>query len=167
MFRIGIATVCLAGLIGIAAYREARSVAAEGPIDPTIISAADKYLKAVLVGDASAASAMFREDATLMPAEAPLIQGRPAIEQYYRQWLNSAAKPASFTFHHLDAPSFGDTGLDIGTFRQGLQLPGGSNVQITGKYSVVVKRTGGQWKMAYLIFNTDRPSQLPPSVVSH
>ena len=60
-----------------------RATGAEAPaqVDPSVVDGADKYLKAVLAGDASTIAAMYREDAVLMPADCPLLRGRTAIEQ--------------------------------------------------------------------------------------
>jgi len=35
-------------------------------------------------------------------------------------------------------------------------------VDDTGKYIVMLKRTGGDWKIAYAIHASDRPSTMPP-----
>lgn len=122
---------------------------------------ADKYLNAVLAGDASAVAAMYREDAALMPAECPLLRGRAAIEQYYREWFKSPAKVTAFTFTHLESPVLGNTAFDVGTYRQTLSLGEGGTVSVSGKYSVILKRSDGEWKIAYLIFNSDSPSKMP------
>jgi len=34
-------------------------------------------------------------------------------------------------------------------------------VDVSGKYTVILKRTGGEWMIAYLIFNGDSPSKMP------
>jgi hypothetical protein len=39
-------------------------------------------------------------------------------------------------------------------------------VDDTGKYIVMLKRTGGAWKIAYAIHNSDRPSMMPGSGAS-
>ena len=137
---------------------------AESPaqVDPSVVEGADKYLEAVLAGDASAIAAMYREDATLMPSECPLLRGRAAIEQYYREWFKSPAKLTGFTFTHLESPTLGETAYDVGTYRQTLSLGAGGTVNVSGKYSVILKRSGGEWKVAYLIFNSDSPSKMPP-----
>jgi uncharacterized protein (TIGR02246 family) len=130
-------------------------------VDPSIVEGADKYLKAVLAGDTSAIAAMYREDAALMPTDCPLLRGRAAIEQYYREWFKSPAKVTGFTFMHLESPILGETAYDVGTYRQTLSLGAGRTVNLTGKYSVILKRSGGEWKIAYLIFNSDSPSNAP------
>jgi uncharacterized protein (TIGR02246 family) len=130
-------------------------------VDPSLTAGADKYLKAVLAGDAGSVAAMFREDGTLMPADCPLLQGRSAIEGYYREWFKGPAKVTAFTFHHLESPVLGDTAFDVGTYRQTLAVGPSGTVDVSGKYTVILKRTGGEWMIAYLIFNGDSPSKMP------
>ena len=130
-------------------------------VDPSLTAGADKYLKAVLAGDAGSVAAMFREDGTLMPADCPLLRGRSAIEGYYREWFEGPAKVTAFTFHHLESPVLGDTAFDVGTYRQTLAVGPSGTVDVSGKYTVILKRTGGEWMIAYLIFNGDSPSKMP------
>lgn len=134
---------------------------APAQVDPSVVEGADRYLKSVLAGDATAITGMFREDAVLMPADCPSLRGRTAIDQYYRAWFNSPAKVTGFTFTHLESPVLGETAYDVGTYRQTLSLGAGGTVNISGKYSVILKRSSGEWKIAYLIFNSDSPS--PPA----
>ena len=54
----------------------------------------------------------------------------------------------------------GDTAYDVGTYRQTLALPGGGTVNDSGKYSVILKWSGGEWKIAYLLYDSDAP---PPA----
>jgi uncharacterized protein (TIGR02246 family) len=141
----------------------AQEATAETPaqVDPSVVEGADKYLKAVLAGDASAVAAMYRQDATLMPSDCPLLRGRAAIEQYYREWFKSPAKVTDFTFTHLESQVLGETAYDVGTYKQAMSLGAGGSLNLTGKYSVILKRSGAQWKIAYLIFNSDSPSHVP------
>lgn len=131
------------------------------PVDSSVVEGANKYLKAVLAGDASTVATMYREDAALMPADCPLLRGRAAIEQYYRQWFMSPARVTEFTFNHLESPVLGETAYDVGTYKQTLSLSAGSTVNLSGKYSVILKRSGAEWKIAYLIFNSDSPVKMP------
>ncbi len=150
------ATLCLQG--------EPTEAAALTQVDPSVVEGADKYLKAVLAGDASAVAAMCGEDAVLMPTDCPLLRGRAAIEQYYREWFKGPATVTAFTFTHLESPVLGDTAFDVGTYRQTMSLGGDSTVNVSGKYSVILRRSGGEWKIAYLIFNGDSPSKMQPAV---
>ena len=127
--------------------------------DPVIIEGSDVYLKAVVNGDTRAVAAMFDDDAILMPPNQPLLRGRFAIQQFYEGWCHSPMKPASFSFDHLEATVSGDSAYDVGTYKMSIPAGKGRNVDETGKYTVVLKRAGNQWKIAYLIFNNDLPPQ--------
>jgi uncharacterized protein (TIGR02246 family) len=163
MYRIITTLIFLSACSPAALWAQgATNAEAPTPTDPSVVEGADKYLKAVLAGDASAIAAMFREDAALMPADCPLLRGRTAIEQYYRGWFNSPAKVTGFTFTHLESPVLGETAYDVGTYKQTLSPSAGVTVNTSGKYSVILKRSSGEWKIAYLIFNSDSPSKMPP-----
>ena len=49
----------------------------------------------------------------------------------------------------------GDTAYDVGTYKQTLSMGSGATLNDKGKYSVILKRSGGEWKIAYLIYNSD------------
>ena len=107
---------------------------------------------------------MYREDGLLLPADCPLLRGRSAIEHFYRDWFNGPAKVTAFTFNHLESSVLGDAAFDVGQPPgQKLSLgPEGGNVDVTGKYTVILKRSGDGWEINYLIFNGDAPSKIPP-----
>ena len=125
--------------------------------DPAIEKTAAAYLKAVLAGDAAAVAATFRSDAVEMPPCRPLIQGRAAIEQYYRGFFAGPVKITEFTLSHMETAATGDSGYTAGTYRQKLQVKPGVLADDTGKFVVIVKREAGTWKAAYVIYNSDRP----------
>jgi len=129
-----------------------------------IVSVANAYVTAMLASDAASAAALYREDAVEMPNCRPLVKGRPAIEQYFRG-LMKGGKITTFVLTHTESSISGDTAYDVGTYTQRLSTPGGI-VDDTGKYVVMLKRTGGDWKVAYSIHNSDRPSTMPGSGAS-
>jgi uncharacterized protein (TIGR02246 family) len=142
------------------------SAASVTQADPSVVEGADAYLKAMLAGDESAVVALYREDAVLMPANRPLLQGRTAIEQYYRELFQGPVKITAFTFTHLESAVSGDTAYDVGTYKQTLAVGPGRKVDDSGKYSVILKRTGGEWKIAYLIYNSDFPPKAPAAATA-
>jgi len=127
--------------------------------DPSIIEGADAYLKAVVAGDAPAVAAMFDDDAILMPPNQRLLRGRLAIQHFYEGWCHSPMKPASFSFDHVEATVSGDSAYDVGTYKMSIPTGPGRSVDDEGKYTAVLKRSAGGWKIAYLIFNSDLPLQ--------
>jgi ketosteroid isomerase-like protein len=135
--------------------------------DPSIIEGADAYLKAVLAGDLPAITAMFQEDAILMPPNQSLLQGKAAIERFYGGLCHGPVKLTAFTFAHLEARAAGDVAFDIGTYKQTFAVSPGRTVDDAGKYDVILKRVGSEWKIAYLIFNSDLPPQPHPMTANH
>jgi ketosteroid isomerase-like protein len=144
-----------------AATEAAAQPASSGKIDPRIVATSDQYLKTVLAGDPAAVSAMYLEDGVLMPSERPMLRGRVAIEQYYREWFK--AKITTFTFSHLESPVIGDTAYDVGTYKLTMSPAPGVTITDCGKYNVILKRSEQDWKVAYVIFNSDAPHNAPPS----
>jgi len=124
--------------------------------DVAIRAVADMYVKATLAGDAKAIAALYTEDATEMPPNQPPIKGRAAIQQYYEKEL-AGVKFAGFSLNHLESRAVGDHGYDVGTYRQTVTPAGGAGIDDTGKYVVILKRSGGSWKVAYAIYSSDRP----------
>ena len=118
---------------------------------------ADSYVKATLAGDAKAIAALYAEDAVEMPPNQPMIKGRAAIQAYYEKEMGSGMKVNSFTLVHLDTHAAGDRGYDVGTYRQSVTPKGAAPVSDSGKYTVIVKRSGAGWQVAYAIYNSDQP----------
>lgn len=126
-------------------------------IDAAIRSVADRYVKASLAGDAKTIASLYTDDAIEMPPNQPIIKGRAAIQQHYEALFKSG-KASRFTLTHLETRSSGDIGYDAGTYDQAVTPPGASEVADTGKFVVVLKRSGGAWRVAYAIYNSDRPA---------
>jgi uncharacterized protein (TIGR02246 family) len=136
---------------------------------PAIVAVADAYVAAVLKGDAAAVGRQYTEDAVEMPPGMPSIKGKPAIQEYYTKLFGGPGKVTAFTLDHIESRTSGDVGYDAGTYRQTMSpAPPGAPPEDTGKYVVVLKRTGGQWKVAYAIYNSDlAPPSAPATPPAH
>jgi ketosteroid isomerase-like protein len=139
------------------------SPAQEKQNDTSIIDRANAYLKAVVAGDVPALAAMFDDDVILMPPNQPFLRGRLPVRHFYEDWCHSPMRPTAFTFDHLDATVSGDSAYDVGTYKTSIPAGPGRSIDDTGKYVVLLKRSAGEWKIAYLIFNSDLPPH-PPGV---
>lgn len=130
-------------------------------LDPSIVQTAQAYLRAMLAGDAAAVTATYSDDARLLPPCGPPLEGRAAIEQYYRQQFQGPLKITEFTFSYWEAQAAGDSGYTAGTYK--MKLAGGpaGSIEDQGKFVVIVKRTGGVWKAAFVIYNSDFPPPVP------
>jgi ketosteroid isomerase-like protein len=83
------------------------------------------------------------------------VRSRAAIEQSYRGFFESPLRLTTFALDHSESRVAGDVTFDVGAYRQVLTCPDGPR-EDTGQYVVILKRSGGGWKMAYLIYNSDR-----------
>ena len=131
-----------------------------GDSGEAIKAVADAYVKAALAGDAKAIAALYTEDAIEMPPNAPMVKGRAAILQYYQKELGGGTTMNSFTLVHLESQATGDRAYDVGTYQQSVTPKGATSaVTDSGKYTVILKRVGGDWQVAYAIYNSDQPPQ--------
>jgi ketosteroid isomerase-like protein len=64
----------------------------------------------------------------------------------------------TFTPEQIIVSSSGDMALDRGTFKLAV-APKGTPMSDTGKYVVVWRKTGGEWKAVADIFNSDLPAK--------
>jgi uncharacterized protein (TIGR02246 family) len=152
-----IAAFVLVGMLAAVTTTQGGQAQSAGAVDPAIKKIADAYVKAALAGDAKAIAAMYTEDAIEMPPDQPPVKGRAAIEAFFQKQF-ATMKPAEFSINHIEAKTMGDAGYDVGTYQQSVMLPGAKEpMKMSGKFTVVLKRAGGDWKIAYLIFNTDQP----------
>lgn len=136
---------------------------ASAVLDPAIVAAADDYLRANLRGDAAAIASFFTDDAVEMPPGRPALEGRGAIESYTREMCSGPFKLLEFSFSHRDTRALGDTGIDVGTYRQKLAAAQGATLEETGNYIALLRRLDGHWRLSHLIFNSSRPMPSAPA----
>jgi len=137
---------------------------APAPADPSvdreaIRAAAGRIFAAVAAGDAAALMAEYADDAILMGAGAPMMQGKPAITTAIEGLLGGV------TFEDVQSDVVnitvsGDLGIETGTYRWTTVPAGGSPMPDQGKYVHVWGRTpDGAWKVIRYVVNSDLPPQ--------
>ncbi len=151
-----LASVVMVAAISSVGAAQSKAPANVASVGDAIRAVADGYVKATLAGDAKAIAALYTEDATEMPPNQPPIKGRAAIQQYYEK-VFAGVKFASFSLNHLESHAVGDNCYDVGTYKQNVGPAGGAGTDDTGKYVVILKRSGGSWKVAYAIYSSNLP----------
>ena len=138
---------------------EANSTAAAdvGAEEQAIRGQVDRWLQLVKAKDAAGIAALYAEDGAVMPPNAPIGKGRAAIEQAWASTMQTPGFDLTFVPDQIIVSSSGDMALDRGTYRLAI-APGGTAQTDTGKYVVVWRKIGSEWKAAADIFNSDLPA---------
>jgi ketosteroid isomerase-like protein len=103
--------------------------------------------------DAAALTALYTANATVLAPNAARVTGSQAIVEFWKAGLNGAPPVGKLTTVEVEA--HGDTAHEVGTYE--LSTADGKIID-KGKYVVIWKREGGQWKMHRDIWNSDMPA---------
>ena len=128
--------------------------------EATIRANVDRWLELVRNRDAAAIAQFYAEDGVLMPPNAPAATGRAAIEEGWRGMMSPPGLEFTFAPAQIVVASGEDMALDRGTYRVAYDGPNG-RVTDTGKYLVVWRNVGGEWKVAADMFSSDLPAPGP------
>src|SRR5580704_16216058 len=103
-------------------------------------------------GDAAAVAAMYTEDAYVLPPGSDMVKGRSAIEAF---WQQAAQQMGDAKLTTVDVLPLGRTAArEIGTVT--LKTKSQPPQEVVGKYVVVWRKIGRDWKLATDIWNTDK-----------
>ena len=128
-----------------------------GADEQAIRGQVDRWLQLVKAKDAAGIAALYAEDGAVMPPNAPAGKGRTAIQQTWASMLRTPGFDLTFVPEQIAVSSSGDMALDRGTYRLSV-APNGTAQTDTGKYVVVWRKVGSEWKAAADIFNSDLPA---------
>jgi len=102
-------------------------------------------------GDAVKVASMYTEDAVLMPPDEQMVKGRSAIEARLKSDMQKGKVTLRLT--PTSSAISGDHAHEAGTST--VALPDGRT--LNEKYLVVYKRVGGEWKIAFDMWNSNTP----------
>ena len=128
-----------------------------GADEQAIRGQVDRWLQLVKAKDAAAIALLYAEDGAVMPPNAPIGKGRAAIQQAWASMMGTPGFDLTFVPEQILVASSGDMALDRGTYSLKI-APNGNAQADTGKYVVVWRKIGREWKAAADIFNSDRPA---------
>ena len=114
------------------------------------------FVAALRAGDAFAASAVYAEQARLLPPSAELLHGRAAIEAFWRAGIDAGISDAELK--PLSLERFDGVAYEIGRYTLRLRGDDGNVVVDRGKYLLVHERQHDRsWRWAAEMFSPEGP----------
>jgi uncharacterized protein (TIGR02246 family) len=118
-----------------------------------IQAAQNRLAEAISARDANHAASLYTDDARLIPQGAPACTDRGAIAGFFAGALENGIAAARFTTDEVE----GDDAQAVETGRYALYAapPGGERIlAASGRYLVVWRKAGGEWRIHRDMFNT-------------
>ncbi|HLZ46387.1 MAG TPA: nuclear transport factor 2 family protein [Gemmatimonadales bacterium] len=147
----------LASVLGLAAMACGSAGGPQAILDTdrsAMRAALDSFSLYVVQHRDSTAAAMFTDNATVLPPNQSIVQGRAAI----RTWIKQSPPLSHFIISAVDINGRGDLAYVRGTY-QSVQETGPTD---HGKFVEIRRREqNGRWLITTTIFNSDLPA-VPP-----
>ncbi|MBI1198897.1 MAG: DUF4440 domain-containing protein [Phenylobacterium sp.] len=143
-------------IIGAALAACATTAAAATPDQQAIIDRDAHWNDVLAAHDVDGVVAIYADDASLMPPNSPRAEG-PGIRAVWTALLGAPGMKLVLKAEQVTVAKSGEIAIDRGTYV--LDMAGAP--QDHGKYVVVWKKVGGEWKAFHDIFNSDLPAAKP------
>ena len=118
-----------------------------------IVIANQQFMEDFNNGDAAALAMNYTSNGKLYPANSEVIEGREAIEEFWNAVMEMGIKKARL--ETVTAESYGNVAIEEGRYKLYVE---GDQMADQGKYIVIWKKVGGQWKLDRDIWNTSIPA---------
>lgn len=128
-------------------------VTAQPDVRKAIEAQNKRFVAGVEKADVAAIGALYTDDAQALPPNSDVVKGRAAIQDMWKGVFDSGI--ASATLETSDVESQGSLAYETGLYQMKLK---DGKVADRGKYVVVWKRTGSDWRIHRDIWNTSLPA---------
>jgi uncharacterized protein (TIGR02246 family) len=109
------------------------------------------WSKAYNQGDAAGCTAMYAEDAMMLPPNQPMVRGKQAIKEFNQGMLDQIGGTISNRI--IESGLEGDLAYQVGTY-----VITDTKTPDQGKFVNIFRRQqDGSWKLQVAIFNNDKP----------
>jgi uncharacterized protein (TIGR02246 family) len=129
------------------------SAAVANDVKDAVEAANAEFSAAAAKGDGAALAALYASDAQVMPAASDPIRGRKAIQKFWQGALESGV--AAVGLKTIEVFGHGPTATEVGEYELRDKA---DKVLDHGKYIVVWKKVGGDWKLLRDMFSTNVPA---------
>lgn len=131
-------------------------VSAQGSkTEPALSKIAADFGAAVTAGNAAKVAAFYTSDATFMPPNEPAVKGRSNIQAWFQKQIDAGA--SSLMLQPTESRISGDLAFETGSYTFGIKPKTSEAMTDRGKYIVVLRKEGVDWKISHDIFNSDMP----------
>jgi uncharacterized protein (TIGR02246 family) len=124
-----------------------------------------QWSKTAGAGDVDGTVAYYVDDASLLPPNAPIANGKQAIRAMWTSLLGPGTT-ISWEANKVEVARSGELATIMGTYQLSMKDPQGNPVNDRGKFvEVWKKQADGKWKVVADIFNSDLPAAPAPAEV--
>ena len=143
---------CITGIALIIILSGLGAAGRNGPREG-IEAANAEFAAATSRGDAAAVAAMYTERGQLFPPNEKIVEGRAAIETYWKAAIDSGIK--TIELKTVEVEGLGDSAVEVGSYT----LYGKDARAVDrGKYMVLWKRVDGAWRLHRDCWNSNQPT---------
>jgi len=111
----------------------------------------EAFMSALANGDAEGVAAQYTDDAQLLPPNADLVIGKQEIQKVMQGFIDSGV--TGLNLESTEINGIGEMAFEVGKYT----LSVNDQVVDNGKYIVIWKKDGEQWKLHRDIFNSNMP----------
>ena len=108
-----------------------------------------KFMETFNSGDAAGLADFYTENGQLLPTGSDFVTGKVAIQAFWQGAMDMGIK--TIRLEIVEAERHGDTAIEIGKYTLSGEA---GDVMDHGKYVVILKQEGGQWKLHRDIWNS-------------
>jgi ketosteroid isomerase-like protein len=126
-------------------------------------------LKAAQSNDVDTVVANYADDASWLPPNAPIADGKPAIRAGWAKLISSTGFTIDWQINKILVARSGDLAYTVSIYQLSLEGPNRRPINDQGKdLAVWKKQPSGTWKIAVNTYNSDLPSISPkPPATKH
>lgn len=161
LLSLGLLPGCAPGPAAEAAPAPAPQAAPAPAVDPAAEERAIReldrqWVERVGAGDIDWVVGLYTADGRLMAPNAPAAEGREAVRDGWEHLLAIPGVSLTFEPAEVDISGDGRMAYEVGRYHMSFESPDGP-VTDQGKFVLVWRKVGDQWKVAVDIFNSDLP----------
>ena len=114
---------------------------------------------AIAAGDTAAVVGFYADDAVVLPANAPRLEGKAAVHALWARYLGLPGFRMPLVPSRLMVSPAGDMVVALSTWEFTARGPQGQTLHDVGKSVAVYQQVAGQWKIQVDTWNSDLPAQ--------